>query len=63
MKRWEYRELNMQGVAASDLNEYGADGWELVCVTPYPGEGVYAYFKRELPAEKPVSGEEPCHGY
>ncbi len=42
--RWEYRTvLASRGV---DLNQYGAEGWELVSAIPQPADQVAYYFKR-----------------
>jgi len=49
MKRWEYKCVSIMGLGERTtriLNEYGKNGWELVCVT-----GVWHYFKREIKRE------------
>lgn len=47
---WEYRHLRRDAGAGTpigeeELNALGAEGWELVAVTPTP-DGVDFYFKR-----------------
>ena len=52
MQQWEFRVVSFpQGQYTAMLNQYGADGWELVQVVPAPGGGdqVVAYLKRPLP--------------
>jgi hypothetical protein len=41
MKRWKYHTEINPGVLDLDreLDEYGSDGWELVCVVPVPIPG------------------------
>lgn len=56
--RWEYRPVLVTGThrdVAAMLNEWGAEGWELVAV-----QGAMAYFKRakEEPA-KPAAPAPP----
>jgi hypothetical protein len=34
VQRWEYKVVSLQGKYTDTLNEYGRDGWELVCVAP-----------------------------
>ncbi|MFE3452071.1 hypothetical protein ACFXJ8_24435 [Nonomuraea sp. NPDC059194] len=49
MKKWEY--LTAPVLIHSTkmiLDNFGADGWELVQIVPGPdGQGLVAYFKRE----------------
>jgi len=48
LKKFEYKCVYIGGLGektTEKLNEYGRDGWELVCVS-----GVWHYFKRELPS-------------
>ena len=40
---WEYKEVHS---SAADLNELGAQGWELVTVTDFRGSGASYYLKR-----------------
>ena len=45
---WEYKQLTRRSGEApteADLNELGADGWELTAVVP-EAESVHFYFKR-----------------
>ncbi len=45
--RWEYLEKN--DLSASDLNQLGANGWELVSVVYHPLHYIMLYyFKRPL---------------
>ena len=47
--RWEYRELIRDGshaVSEAELNDLGAEGWELAGVAPV-GSQVHFYLKRE----------------
>ncbi|GAC1363034.1 MAG: DUF4177 domain-containing protein [Actinomycetota bacterium] len=48
MTKWEYATVPIPPhVAAEILNNWGEDGWELVCVfSPPDVGGVVAYFKR-----------------
>ena len=51
--RWEYKVLVLTASGNTkdhriELNDAGAEGWELVSVTPC-GAGFLAYFKRVLP--------------
>ena len=48
---WEYKQVTREGPAAAlaeaELNELGADGWELVSVLNDQA-GTHYYFKRQL---------------
>lgn len=57
MKRFEYKELicDITGDVVSKLDELGSDGWELICVVPYPRNDHVYYFKREIEGEKSES--------
>ena len=44
MKKWEYR----RSVDVGCLNEWGEEGWELVCSVPNDYEYTLLVFKREL---------------
>lgn len=48
MTKWEYATVPVPPhVAAEILNNWGEDGWELVCVfSPPDVGGTVAYFKR-----------------
>ena len=48
MTKWEYFTAPiLSHVAQQILNNFGADGWELVQVVPGPdGSSLVAYFKR-----------------
>lgn len=50
MKRWEYKTLTQKSrLNLPQLNECGADGWELVNTISVPNTGSYTLvFKREL---------------
>lgn len=50
MKRWEYKTISQKSrLNIPQLNECGADGWELVNVTPVPNTASFMLiFKREL---------------
>ena len=52
MKRWEYECLNRSHYwDEADMNEFGAEGWELVSassVWPFGSEFIVCLFKREL---------------
>ena len=52
MVAWEYltAPLLVHSTTAI-LNNFGADGWELVQVVPGPEGGLVAYFKRKVEAE------------
>ena len=51
MTKWEYLTAPILTDAAKQiLDNFGADGWELVQVVEGPGGGLVAYFKR--PKEK-----------
>ena len=41
---WEYKSLVLP--RAADLNQYGADGWELVSTVPAPCDQTVFHFKR-----------------
>jgi len=51
MTRWEYATAPLLTHATKQiLDNWGADGWELVSVIPGPNaEQLVAYFKRPLP--------------
>lgn len=51
MTHWEYLTAPILVHATQQiLNNFGADGWELVAVVPGPeGPNPVAYFKRPLP--------------
>lgn len=42
--QWEYRTAIMDREA--DLSQFGAEGWELVSVTPDAGDRATYYFKK-----------------
>ncbi len=42
--KWEYK--NVVASRTVNLDQYGADGWELVSAVPQPGDQVAYYFKR-----------------
>ena len=48
--KWEYRMIVAHGFLSEEqLNEFGEEGWELVCVIPGKddtSEGLFHYFKR-----------------
>jgi hypothetical protein len=48
--KWEYRLISARGYLNEEqLNEFGEDGWELICVIfgkDVKGEGLFHYFKR-----------------
>lgn len=47
MKKWEYLEKAVYtSMSQSDLDKFGADGWELV---HFDREISYCIFKREIP--------------
>jgi hypothetical protein len=46
---WEYAAVPGNGGDVRLLAEYGAEGWELVCVAPEFGARVMYYFKRRKP--------------
>lgn len=50
MTKWEYATAPVLVHATKQiLDNWGADGWELVCITPGPNQqNVVAYFKRPL---------------
>lgn len=52
MTRWEYATAPLLTHATKQiLDNWGADGWELVSVIPGPGaDQLVAYFKRPLEA-------------
>ncbi len=41
---WEYKSVLLKDTA--DINAYGADGWNLVAVSPRPGDMAVFQFKR-----------------
>ena len=47
--RWTYRVEVVEGVQVNALNTIGADGWELVAVTPVGESGRQLIFKRPAP--------------
>ena len=47
--RWTYRVEVVEGVQADALNTIGADGWELVAVTPVGESERQLIFKRPAP--------------
>lgn len=51
MTKWEYATVPLLTHATKQiLDQWGADGWELVTVTPGPtGEQLVAYLKRPKP--------------
>ncbi len=53
MTKWEYFTAPiLSHVAQQILNNFGADGWELVTVAPGPNPNtVVGYFKRPLGAD------------
>lgn len=58
MRYWEYAEFEIKNPA--DLNQYGAEGWELVHLACAYDRGIWVYhnvaiFKREL-AKCPACG-------
>jgi ClpA/ClpB-like protein len=36
--RWEYNVLHVEEIVEKDLNELGADGWELFAIAGQPGD-------------------------
>ncbi len=49
MTRWEYHvEYGNPRLTSSDLTRLGADGWELVAVTPRGGDCLIYHLKRPL---------------
>ena len=50
--KWEYKMIIAKGYLSEEqLNEFGADGWELICVIPGTDEratGMFHYFKRMI---------------
>ncbi len=51
MKKFEYLEIGLYSYKIpvnSVLNNFGKDGWELVCVTNTSNGHMTAYFKREI---------------
>ena len=47
-RRWEYATLaSERPLSTADYNEFGTDGWELVCVYVRM-DAVHAVFKREV---------------
>lgn len=53
---WEYHAVVIAVLLTDDLNRYGAEGWELVAVVPYPRDdgcrSFSYYFKRPRPIPK-----------
>ncbi len=48
MQKWEYQTtVSVSGLNQQRLNEYGANGWELVCVVGSSITFIY-YFKRRV---------------
>jgi len=49
MTKWEYKTVPIPPhIAAEVMNNWGDDGWELVCVfSPPEVGGTIAYFKRQ----------------
>ncbi len=48
MQKWEYHTaVSMSGLNDKKLNEYGANGWELICVVTTSIAWSY-YFKRRI---------------
>ena len=43
---WEYEVRTLAELAVDELDEIGLEGWELVALTPEPGGGYTAVFKR-----------------
>jgi len=58
MQKWEYK--SMQWDNDEQLNELGAEGWELVSSVVSPAYIYYVLFKRPVPAssESPNSDTE-----
>lgn len=58
MKKFVYNKvpasilLNGNEIMEGVLNQYGAEGWELVCFTWWNGKLAFGYFKRELKSKK-----------
>ena len=54
MTKWEYATAPVLVNATKQiLDNWGADGWELVSIVPGPNpQNVVAYFKRPLPEPK-----------
>lgn len=48
MKQFEYKIVTLTKVCESELNELGAEGWELVSVTGNPAINAHYIFKREI---------------
>ena len=51
MSKWEYQTVALLSHATKQiLDNWGADGWELVSIIPGPNpQNLVAYFKRPLP--------------
>lgn len=47
--RWTYRVEIVERVDSEELNGLGAEGWELVAVTPLDGNRTELVFKRPAP--------------
>ncbi|MBG6213280.1 MAG: DUF4177 domain-containing protein [Cryobacterium sp.] len=53
MPAWEYLTTPLMiHTTAAILNNWGADGWELVQVVPGPEGGLVAYLKRPLASKE-----------
>ena len=58
MKRWQYEIVQLRGMAtpmertteACRLDEFGAQGWELVSIVAWPSGACTAFLKREVEA-------------
>lgn len=48
MKQFEYKIVALTKVYDSELNDLGAEGWELVSVTGNPAVAAHYIFKREI---------------
>jgi hypothetical protein len=46
MKKWKY--MTCENLFESELDEYGANGWELVSVVSDGNDDLVFYFKREI---------------
>ena len=61
MTKWEYVTVPLLVHATKQiLDNWGADGWELVQVVPgLNPENLVAYLKRPLPSRHELAGSEP----